>query len=153
MLPEHGQPWLTTDTITLPAYEFRGDDIESKQLLHAHQNRIRKPIRTTPSGWCNSTAARPWSSIPPALPLTQAEMDRVYGLPYTRQPHPSYGREKIPAYDVVKHSVQIMRGCFGGCTFCCITAHEGRIIQSRSQESVLAEIEQMRGTSPISPAS
>ena len=79
-------------------------------------------------------------------------MDRVYGLPYTRLPHPSYGREKIPAYDVVKHSVQIMRGCFGGCTFCSITAHEGRIIQSRSQESVLAEIEKMAPPSPISPA-
>jgi uncharacterized radical SAM protein YgiQ len=85
---------------------------------------------------------------PGALPLTQAEMDRVYGLPFTRLPHPSYGNEKIPAYEVVKHSVQIMRGCFGGCTFCSITAHEGRIIQSRSQESVLAEIERMRQSQP-----
>ncbi len=70
---------------------------------------------------------------PPALPLSQAEMDRVYGLPFTRRPHPAYGERKIPAYEVVKDSVQIMRGCFGGCTFCSITAHEGRIIQSRSQ--------------------
>ena len=85
---------------------------------------------------------------PGALPLTQAEMDRVYGLPFTRLPHPSYRREKIPAYEVVKYSVQIMRGCFGGCTFCSITAHEGRIIQSRSRESVLAEIERMRETQP-----
>jgi uncharacterized radical SAM protein YgiQ len=80
---------------------------------------------------------------PPALPLAQAEMDRVYGLPFTRKPHPSYGNRRIPAYEVVKDSVQIMRGCFGGCTFCSITAHEGRIIQSRSQESVLGEIRQM----------
>ena len=80
---------------------------------------------------------------PPALPLSQPEMDRVYGLPYTRKPHPSYGDEKIPAFEVVKDSVQIMRGCFGGCTFCSITAHEGRIIQSRSQDSVLAEIRKM----------
>ncbi len=80
---------------------------------------------------------------PPALPLSQTEMDRVYGLPYTRKPHPSYGKAAIPAYEVVKDSVQIMRGCFGGCTFCSITAHEGRIIQSRSQESILAEIRQM----------
>jgi uncharacterized radical SAM protein YgiQ len=80
---------------------------------------------------------------PPALPLAQAEMDRVYGLPFTRRPHTSYGRDAIPAYEVVKDSVQIMRGCFGGCTFCSITAHEGRIIQSRSQESVLGEIRQM----------
>ena len=80
---------------------------------------------------------------PPALPLAQAEMDRVYGLPFTRKPHPSYGKQQIPAFEVVKDSVQIMRGCFGGCTFCSITAHEGRIIQSRSQESILGEIRQM----------
>lgn len=80
---------------------------------------------------------------PPAFPLTEAEMDRVYGLPYTRRPHPSYGKAKIPAFEVVKDSVQIMRGCFGGCTFCSITAHEGRVIQSRSQASVLAELSRM----------
>ena len=80
---------------------------------------------------------------PPALPLAEAEMDRVYGLPYTRRPHPSYGGSEIPAYEVVKDSIQIMRGCFGGCTFCSITAHEGRIIQSRSRQSVLAEIRRM----------
>jgi len=77
---------------------------------------------------------------PPALPLEQAEMDAVYGLPFTRRPHPTYGTARIPAFEVVQHSVQIMRGCFGGCTFCSITAHEGRIIQSRSQESVITEI-------------
>jgi uncharacterized radical SAM protein YgiQ len=77
---------------------------------------------------------------PPALPLSQREMDRVYGAPFTRRPHPSYGDATIPAFDVVKNSVQIMRGCFGGCTFCSITAHEGRIIQSRSHESVLHEL-------------
>ena len=80
---------------------------------------------------------------PPAVPLSEAEMDRVYGLPFTRKPHPSYGKQQIPAFEVVKDSVQIMRGCFGGCTFCSITAHEGRIIQSRSQESILGEIRQM----------
>jgi uncharacterized radical SAM protein YgiQ len=70
-------------------------------------------------------------------------MDRVYALPFTRKPHPAYGKQNIPAFEVVKDSVQIMRGCFGGCTFCSITAHEGRIIQSRSQDSILAEIRQM----------
>ncbi len=80
---------------------------------------------------------------PPQLPLAQGEMDRVYGIPFTRKPHPSYGGQKIPAYEVVKDSVQIMRGCFGGCTFCSITAHEGRIIQSRSNENVMAEVRQM----------
>jgi uncharacterized radical SAM protein YgiQ len=80
---------------------------------------------------------------PPAWPLSQEEMDQIYGLPFTRCPHPSYGKQKIPAYEVVKDSIQIMRGCFGGCTFCSITAHEGKIIQSRSRESVLNEIRRM----------
>ena len=79
---------------------------------------------------------------PPSLPLSQEEMDRVYDLPYTRRPHPSY-TEPIPAYEMIKDSVTIMRGCFGGCTFCSITAHQGRIIQSRSQESVLNEVRKM----------
>ena len=69
-------------------------------------------------------------------------MDRVYDLPYTRRPHPSY-TEPIPAYEMIKDSVTIMRGCFGGCTFCSITAHQGRIIQSRSQESVLQEVRKL----------
>jgi uncharacterized radical SAM protein YgiQ len=80
---------------------------------------------------------------PPMWPLEQQEIDRVYGLPFARKPHPSYGKQKIPAFEMIKDSVQILRGCFGGCTFCSITAHEGRIIQSRSEKSILAEIEQM----------
>jgi len=80
---------------------------------------------------------------PPAFPLNESEMDHVYGLPYTRRPHPAYGDERIPAFEVVKDSVQIMRGCFGGCTFCSITAHEGRIIQSRSPQSVVDEVRKM----------
>ncbi len=80
---------------------------------------------------------------PPAWPLTEEEIDRIYNLPFTRRPHPSYGKQKIPAYEVVKDSIQIARGCFGGCTFCSITAHEGRIIQSRSEKSILAEIGRM----------
>jgi uncharacterized radical SAM protein YgiQ len=79
---------------------------------------------------------------PPPLPHSVKEMDRIHDLPFTRQPHPSY-REAIPAFQVVRHSVQIMRGCFGGCTFCSITTHQGRIIQSRSEGSVLRELEQM----------
>ena len=77
---------------------------------------------------------------PPGLPVSREDMDRIYGLPYTRRPHPVYGDERIPAYETVKDSVTIMRGCFGGCTFCSITAHQGRIIQSRSKESVLKEL-------------
>jgi uncharacterized radical SAM protein YgiQ len=79
---------------------------------------------------------------PPRLPLTEQEMDRIYDLPFTRRPHPSY-REPVPAFEMIKDSVTLMRGCFGGCTFCSITAHQGRIIQSRSQESVLAEVRKM----------
>jgi uncharacterized radical SAM protein YgiQ len=79
---------------------------------------------------------------PPALPLTQEQMDWVYSLPYTRRPHPSY-TEPIPAFEMIKDSVTIMRGCFGGCTFCSITAHQGRIISSRSQENVLTELRAM----------
>jgi uncharacterized radical SAM protein YgiQ len=79
----------------------------------------------------------------PAPPLEEHEMDGLYDLPFTRLPHPSYRDEKIPAYETVKHSIVTMRGCFGGCTFCSITEHEGRIIQSRSQKSVLDEVRQL----------
>jgi uncharacterized radical SAM protein YgiQ len=140
------EPAPTEQTIRLPDYEsISGQDLESKKRFCtltkiSHQE-------TNPHNAKRLVQYHGPEAVvvnPGALPLTQAEMDRVYGLPFTRLPHPSYGKEKIPAYDVVKHSVQIMRGCFGGCTFCSITAHEGRIIQSRSQESVLAEIDRMR---------
>jgi uncharacterized radical SAM protein YgiQ len=88
-----------------------------------------------------------WITRPP-IPLSTPEMDAVYELPYARAPHPSYGDAKIPAWDMIKHSVTIMRGCFGGCTFCSITEHEGRIIQSRSEQSVLKEIEIVRDRTP-----
>jgi uncharacterized radical SAM protein YgiQ len=137
-------------TITLPSYEsVCGSDAEFKKrfctltkISHQETN-PHNAKRLVQYHGAEAVVVNPG-----ALPLTQAEMDRVYGLPYTRLPHPGYGDEKIPAYEVVKHSVQIMRGCFGGCTFCSITAHEGRIIQSRSQESVLAEIERMRKIQP-----
>ena len=79
---------------------------------------------------------------PPPLPISEAEMDSIYDLPYTRRAHTSY-KEPIPAYEMIKDSVTIMRGCFGGCTFCSITTHQGRTIQSRSQESVLREVRSM----------
>jgi uncharacterized radical SAM protein YgiQ len=85
---------------------------------------------------------------PPPVPLTTPEMDRVYELPYQRRPHPAYGDAKIPAYEMIRFSVTINRGCFGGCTFCSITEHEGRIIQSRSEESIVREIEKVRDTVP-----
>lgn len=82
----------------------------------------------------------------PGLPISQEAMDRIYGLQYTRKAHPSY-TEPIPAFNMIKNSVTIMRGCFGGCTFCSITAHQGRVIQSRSKESVLNEIREMTNDS------
>jgi uncharacterized radical SAM protein YgiQ len=85
---------------------------------------------------------------PPPLPLATAEMDALYELPYTRRPHPRYGEAAIPAYDMIRFSITIMRGCFGGCTFCSITEHEGRVIQNRSEASVLREIAQVRDTVP-----
>ena len=85
---------------------------------------------------------------PPPIPLTSTEMDAVYDLPYARAPHPSYGDAKIPAWEMIKFSVTIMRGCFGGCTFCSITEHEGRVIQSRSEGSILREIELIRDKTP-----
>ena len=78
---------------------------------------------------------------PPPIPLTTKEMDAIYELPYQRVPHPSYGKAKIPAYEMIRFSIAIQRGCFGGCTFCSITEHEGRIIQSRSEDSIIREIE------------
>ncbi|HEY2839977.1 MAG TPA: YgiQ family radical SAM protein [Pirellulales bacterium] len=128
-------------TITLPSYEEASTDkfafADFTKITHNETNphNARRLVQYH--------AREAVVANPPALPLSQVEMDRVYGLPYTRRPHPSYGDQKIPAFEVVKDSVQIMRGCFGGCTFCSITAHEGRIIQSRSQESILGEIRQM----------
>lgn len=81
---------------------------------------------------------------PPPIPLTTKEMDYVYDMPYARKPHPIYKNAKIPAWEMIRFSVNIMRGCFGGCTFCSITEHEGRIIQSRSEESILKEVEEIR---------
>jgi len=85
---------------------------------------------------------------PPPIPLSTREMDAVYELPYQRVPHPSYGDAKIPAYEMIRFSIAIQRGCFGGCTFCSITEHEGRIIQSRSEDSIIREIETIRDAVP-----
>ncbi len=85
---------------------------------------------------------------PPPWPLATDELDRVYELPYTRRPHPAYGEARIPAYEMIRTSVSLMRGCFGGCTFCSITEHEGRIIQSRSEDSVVREVEAIRDQVP-----
>jgi uncharacterized radical SAM protein YgiQ len=136
----------TPAVIRLPACE----QVRSDSALYAHASRILH--RET-----NPHNARPlvqahgdrevWLN-PPPIPLETEELDGVFELPYTRLPHSGYGGARIPAYEMIRHSVNIMRGCFGGCTFCSITEHEGRIIQNRSEASILREIECIRDTSP-----
>jgi uncharacterized radical SAM protein YgiQ len=126
--------------ILLPSYEEVKSDkfafAEATRLIHVNTN----PLNAKTLVQYHDRQAV--VATPPALPLRQEEMDRVYDLPYTRRPHPTY-TEPIPAFEMIKDSVTIMRGCFGGCTFCSITAHQGRIIQSRSQESILREVRKM----------
>ena len=136
--------------IRLPAYEQVKDDpvlyAHASRCLHLESNpgNARALVQAHGEGagrrdvWLN----------PPPLPLTTPEMDHVFGLPYQRRPHPAYGEAKIPAYEMIRFSINIMRGCFGGCTFCSITEHEGRVIQSRSEESILQEIEEIRDKTP-----
>ncbi|MBI4601413.1 MAG: YgiQ family radical SAM protein, partial [Planctomycetes bacterium] len=130
------------DVVTIPSCEgVKGDKLafgEATRLIH-HETNPYNARRIVQWHGERGRGGRAVVQNPPDLPLSRDEMDRVYDLPYTRRPHPSY-REPIPAHEMVKDSVTIMRGCFGGCTFCSITAHQGRIIQSRSQESVLREV-------------
>lgn len=142
---EKKKPWEDT-YINLPTFE----QVKSNKVLYAHASRIfhQEVNPTSAKPLVQSHGSRLIWLNPPAKPLSEAEMDGVFGLPYKRVPHPSYGKAKIPAYDMIKTSINIMRGCFGGCTFCSITEHEGRIIQSRSQESIIKEIEDIRDKVP-----
>ena len=140
--------------IRLPAFEQVRDD----PVLYAHASRVLH-LETNPGNaralvqrhGAGATARDVWIN-PPPIPLSTAEMDHVFDLPYARSPHPVYadatggheGPTKIPAWEMIRFSVNIMRGCFGGCTFCSITEHEGRIIQSRSEDSIIREIEDIR---------
>jgi uncharacterized radical SAM protein YgiQ len=132
--------------IRLPSFEQVRDD----PVLYAHASRILH-MESNPGNARALVQRHGPSDVwlnPPPLPLTTAEMDRIYELPYARVPHPAYGDAKIPAYEMIRFSVTIQRGCFGGCTFCSITEHEGRIIQNRSEDSVLREIETIRDSVP-----
>ena len=136
--------------IRMPSYEAVAQD----PILYAHASRIlhvesnpgnaRALIQRHGEG---KNAREVWIN-PPPIPLTMKEMDALYELPYARVPHPAYGKAKIPAYEMIRFSVTIQRGCFGGCTFCSITEHEGRIIQNRSEDSIIREIEQIRDEVP-----
>ena len=128
--------------IRLPAYE----QVKSDPVLYAHASRVLH-LETNPGNaraLVQRHADRDVWLNPPPIPLATAEMDHVFDLPYARAPHPRYGDARIPAWEMIRFSVNIMRGCFGGCTFCSITEHEGRIIQSRSEDSVIREIEAIR---------
>ena len=140
--------------IRLPSYE----QVKSDPVLYAHANRVLH-LETNPGNARalvqahgeGTTARDVWLNASP-IPLTTSEMDYVFDLPYARSPHPAYadengshdGATKIPAWEMIRFSINIMRGCFGGCTFCSITEHEGRIIQSRSEDSIIQEIEDIR---------
>ena len=135
-----------TTVIRLPAFE----QVKRDNVLYAHASRILH-VESNP-GNARALVQRHgnrdvWIN-PPPLPLTTKEMDAIYELPYTRKPHPSYGDARIPAYEMIRFSITIMRGCFGGCTFCSITEHEGRIIQNRSEDSIIHEIETIRDSVP-----
>jgi uncharacterized radical SAM protein YgiQ len=132
--------------IRMPSFEQVADD----PVLYAHASRILH-LESNP-GNARALVQRHgdmdvWLN-PPPLPLQTREMDWVYELPYQRKAHPFYGDAGIPAYKMIRFSVAIQRGCFGGCTFCSITEHEGRIIQSRSEDSVIREVEKVRDTVP-----
>lgn len=146
LLPSSSPTDNAKTALLLPSF----DQVVVDPVLYAHTSRVLHK-ETNPH---NALAlVQPHGSQwvwlnPPPIPLETEEMDWVFEQPYTRLPHPSYGDAKIPALEMIQHSVNIMRGCFGGCTFCSITEHEGRIIQNRSEDSIIREIEKIRDTSP-----
>lgn len=132
--------------IRLPPYH----KVKTDPVLYAHASRVLH-LETNP-GNARALVQRHgevevWLN-PPPIPLSTGELDGVFALPYARVPHPKYEGRRIPAYEMIRFSVNIMRGCFGGCTFCSITEHEGRIIQNRSEDSIIAEIESIRDRTP-----
>ena len=132
--------------IRLPSYERVKED----PVLYAHASRTFH-LESNPGNARALVQAHGERDVwlnPPPFPLSTEEFDAVYELPYARRAHPAYGEAKIPAWEMIRFSVNIMRGCFGGCTFCSITEHEGRVIQSRSEDSVIREIEEMRDKTP-----
>lgn len=141
-----GRHSFAKTVLVMPAF----NKVKSDKTLYAHASRLLH--RETNPG--NALALfQPhgnrgvWLN-PPALPLSSKELDQVFELPYTRLPHPRYAEKSIPAYEMIRFSINIMRGCFGGCTFCSITEHEGRVIQNRSEDSILREIETIRDNIP-----
>lgn len=145
-LPKHSKTDRAKTVIRLPSYK----KVKSDPVLYAHASRVLH-LETNPGNARalvqNNDGKDVWLN-PPPIPLSTEEMDAVFGLPYQRVPHPKYEGKRIPAYEMIRFSINIMRGCFGGCTFCSITEHEGRIIQNRSEQSILSEIEDIRDKTP-----
>ena len=132
--------------VRIPAYE----QVKGDPVLYAHASRVLHK-ETNPYNALALIQAHGDQDVwinPPPIPLETDELDWVFELPFARLPHPCYGGAKVPAFEMIQHSVNIMRGCFGGCTFCSITEHEGRIIQNRSEDSIIREVEKIRDTSP-----
>ena len=132
--------------IRMPSFE----QVTADPVLYAHASRILH-LESNPGNARALVQRHGHGDVcinPPPIPLTTPEMDALYELPFTRLPHPRHQPTKIPAYEMIKFSVTILRGCFGGCSFCSITEHEGRVIQSRSEKSILAEIERVRDQTP-----
>nr|WP_229474848.1 YgiQ family radical SAM protein [Pseudoduganella lurida] len=128
--------------VRLPSFET----VSTDPVMYAHASRVFH-LESNPGNaraLVQQHGDRDVWINPPPLPLAMDEMDGVYDMHYARAPHPAYGNARIPAWEMIRFSVNIMRGCFGGCTFCSITEHEGRIIQSRSEPSILREIEHIR---------
>ena len=145
-LPKHSKTDRAKTVIRLPSYK----KVKSDPVLYAHASRVLH-LETNPGNARALVQENDGKDVwlnPPPIPLSTEEMDEVFGLPFQRVPHPKYEGQRIPAYEMIRFSINIMRGCFGGCTFCSITEHEGRIIQNRSEESILTEIENIRDKTP-----
>src|SRR5690606_13071137 len=137
---------LDATYVRLPSFE----KVTGDPVLYAHASRVLHQEASPFNGRVlvqKHGTKEIWVNRPP-VPLDPSELDAVFDLQYQRRPHPRYGDAVIPAYDMIKTSVNIMRGCFGGCTFCSITEHEGRVIQSRSEQSILNEIAKIRDQVP-----
>ena len=148
-LPERAlppRPERARTVVRLPSFEQVRDD----PVLYAHASRVfhRETNPGNARALIQGHGDRAVWLNPPPIPLTTAELDRVYGLPYSRRPHSGYGSARMPAWEMIRFSVNILRGCFGGCAFCSITEHEGRIIQSRSEGSILRELAEIRDRTP-----
>ena len=140
----------TTDDIVLNSHEecLRNKRAQAENFRHVeeqsnmmHAQRLLQPLKPphSPGFTLGSTVV----VNPPYPPMTTADLDASFDLPYTRQPHPKYRGKRIPAFEMIKFSVNIHRGCFGGCAFCTISAHQGKFITCRSKESILKEVKQV----------